>query len=258
VSMALLELVDVSRHFGGLRAVDRVSFAVERGRITSLIGPNGAGKTTIFNLVSGLLPPTAGTIRYDGAPLDGTPAHVRARRGIGRAFQDPRVFRRMSVLDNARLGFPGQTGERLWRGFLQWGRVRREEDALREAARALLDRVGLAEHAGRPAGALSFGQQRFLSLVRTLAMRPKLLLLDEPTVGLTPEEVRSLARLQRDLVARGGQTILLIEHNMDLVMEVSDWVVLLVEGQVAEAGPPGAMKRHPKLLEAYFGTGDAG
>jgi branched-chain amino acid transport system ATP-binding protein len=235
-----------------------VSFGVERGRITSLIGPNGAGKTTIFNLVSGLLPLTAGTIRYDGARLDRTSAHGRARAGIGRAFQDPRVFRRLSALDNTRLGFPGQTGERLWRGLVQWARVRREEDALREAAGALLGLVGLAEHAGRPAGDLSFGQQRFLSLVRTLAMRPKLLLLDEPTVGLTPDEVRTLARLLRDLVGRGGQTVLLIEHNMELVMEVSDRVVLLVEGQVAETGPPGEMKRHPKLLEAYFGTSDAG
>ncbi|MBI3078223.1 MAG: ABC transporter ATP-binding protein [Deltaproteobacteria bacterium] len=253
--MAILELQGVSRHFGGLQAVSRVSFGVEEGRITSLIGPNGAGKTTIFNLVSGLLPLTGGSIRYHGAPLDGLSPQARARAGIGRAFQEPRVFHRMSVLDNVRIGFPGQSGERLLRGFLKWRAVREEERLTRAEAEKLLAMVGLAERAGHPAGDLSFGQQRFLSLARTLAMRPALLLLDEPTVGLTREEILELAALLRGLTSTRGQTILLIEHNMDIVMELSDWIILLVEGRVAEAGPPEEMKNHPKLLEAYFGVG---
>jgi branched-chain amino acid transport system ATP-binding protein len=250
----LLELIDVSRHFGGVRAVSGVSFGVEPRQITSLIGPNGAGKTTIFNLISGLLPPTGGTIRYQGASLDVLPPQARARAGIGRAFQDPRVFQHLSALDNARLGFPGQSGERLAYGLLRWKRVQTEDRLLGEAAEAMLARVGLAECARLRAGDLSFGQQRFLSLVRTLAMRPRLLLLDEPTVGLTLEEVGALARLLRELAA-GSQTVLLIEHNMDLVMEVSDSVILLVEGQIVAAGAPAAVKRHPKLMEAYFGAG---
>ena len=251
--MPILELDRVSRHFGGLQAVDRVSFGVEETRITSLIGPNGAGKTTIFNLVSGLLPQSGGTIRYRGGSQEGLSPQARARAGIGRAFQEPRVFAQMTVLDNVRIGFPSQSGESLLRGFFSWRTVRSEERRTRAGAEELLEMVGLAERAGQLAGDLSFGQQRFLSLARTLAMRPALLLLDEPTVGLTPEEIRDLAAFLRRLVSREGQTILLIEHNMDVVMEISDWIILLVEGRVAEAGPPAEMKNHPKLLEAYFG-----
>jgi branched-chain amino acid transport system ATP-binding protein len=250
----ILELDNVSINFGGLRALDGVSFHVAPGQVTSLIGPNGAGKTTVFNIVCGLLPPSSGDVRFRGRSLRGLPPHRIALEGIGRTFQDPRVFRQLSVLENVLLGMPGQPGEHLLPAVL-WPRAMRTDLAQRiERARAILAEIGLLDRADDLAGNLSYGQQRFLSLARVMAMEAPLLLMDEPSVGLHEGEVRQLQQQILRLVREQGRTVLLIEHNMDVVMSISDQIILLVQGRVVAAGPPLDMQRNPTLLVAYLGS----
>ncbi len=250
----ILELDNVSISFGGLRALDGVSLRVTPGQVTSLIGPNGAGKTTVFNIICGLLAPSSGDVRFRGRSLLGLPPHRIALEGIGRTFQDPRVFKQLSVLDNVLLGMPGQPGERLLPAIL-WPRAMREDLAQRvERARAILAEIGLLERANELAGNLSYGQQRFLSLARVMAMDAPLLLMDEPSVGLHEGEIRQLQRQILRLVREQGRTVLLIEHNMDVVMSISEQIILLVQGRVVAAGPPLDMQRNPTLLVAYLGS----
>lgn len=253
----ILELEDVSIAFGGLRAVDGATLQVPSGQITSLIGPNGAGKTTIFNIISGLLPPSAGGVRFRGESIVGLPPHAIARRGVGRTFQDPRVFRQMTVLDNVLLSMPGQLGERLLPALLWPPAMRRDLAARVERARAILAESGLAARAGDLPGDLSYGEQRFLSLARILAMDAPLLLMDEPTVGLHRGEIERLLEALVRLVREQGRTVLLIEHNMDVVMRVSDRIALLVGGKVVATGNPTEMQRNEALVNAYLGTGHA-
>ena len=250
---ALLALDNVTRAFGGLIAVDQVSFTVEPGQIVGLIGPNGAGKTTVINLISGLLPPTAGQILFRGSRIDGLPAHRVTTRGLARTYQNIRLFGGMTCLENVLVGMHTRTHAGYWQRLLFLPQVAREEAAARVRARALLDRVGLGPLAEAPAAGLAYGNQRRLELARALATEPALLLLDEPAAGMNPAEREALETLLRALTAE-GLTILLIEHDMPLVMRVCDRVAVLNFGQLIAAGPPAAVSRDPAVIEAYLGA----
>ena len=254
--MVLLEVKDGVKDFGGLRAVNHVSFAVEEGKITSLTGPNGAGKTTIFNLISCLLPLDSGVIHYRNTLLNKVPAYRIAALGIGRMLQDPRVFRHLTVLENILVAVPGQRGENPLRAIFTSRGSRRDGIAL-ERAHEILRFIGLEDRAEIPAHDLSFGEQRLLSFGRVLATGAELLLLDEPTVGLDGAMIQRLSDLFQKTVTQGGKTVLLIEHNMEVVMGVSDYLVVLVEGAVILEGVPETVRNHPELLRAYLGTAHA-
>jgi len=249
---AALELDHVSRNFGGIVAVDDVSLNVVPESITSLVGPNGAGKTTLFNLISGLLPMSSGAIRFDGRDVGGLAAHQIARLGIGRTFQDPRVFSEMTVLEHVLFGFRLK-GEAPLRAVLRDPRMRAEWRTAKEKSLALLGEIGLGAKAEEKAQDLSFGEQRFLSIARTLASDPQLILLDEPTVGLDRDAIKELSRIIRDMVRRRGKTVLLVEHNLDVVLSLSDQIHLLVGGRLALSGKPDEIRQHPTMIEAYMG-----
>jgi len=248
----LLSIRGVEKRFGGLRALDGVSLDVARGSITGLIGPNGAGKTTLFDVVSGLLPPDAGQIRLGAHRLDGRPAHEIARLGIARTFQIPRPLARLSVLDNLRLYAKDQCGERLWGLVARRRDIAREEAAITERARAILELTDLAHQRDIPAGNLSGGQKKLLELARALMGDPALILLDEPGAGVNPTLMRSLVAAIRALGAR-GVTVLLIEHDMDLVTELCDPVIVMAEGRRLVEGSIAQIRRDPRVLEAYLG-----
>jgi branched-chain amino acid transport system ATP-binding protein len=248
----LLSIRGVEKRFGGLRALDGVSLEVARGSITGLIGPNGAGKTTLFDVVSGLLPPDAGQIRLGAHRLDGRPAHEIARLGVARTFQIPRPLARLSVLDNLRLYAKDQCGERLWGLVARRGDIAREEAAITERARAILELTDLTHQRDTPAGNLSGGQKKLLELARALMGDPALILLDEPGAGVNPTLMRSLVAAIRALGAR-GVTVLLIEHDMDLVTELCDPVIVMAEGRRLVEGPIAQIRRDPRVLEAYLG-----
>jgi branched-chain amino acid transport system ATP-binding protein len=248
-----LALDGVTRHFGGHRAVDGVSFRVRPGTITGLIGPNGAGKTTLFNLIAGALRPTAGRIALGERRLDGRPPHRVLRAGVARTFQIPRPFAAMSVLENLMLAAQDQAGERFWTNWLRPGAVAASERALRERARELLAFVGLEALAGAPARVLSGGQRKLLELARALMTAPRLLLLDEPAAGVNPTLVDTIAER---IVAlnRHGLTVLLIEHNLDLVMRLCRPVLVMAGGRLLLEDDPEAVRRDPRVIEAYLGA----
>jgi branched-chain amino acid transport system ATP-binding protein len=249
----LLELDSLERAFGGLRAVDGASFALGAGEIHGLIGPNGAGKTTILNLVSGLLRPTGGAIRLGGAPIDRLPPHRVAALGVTRTYQSIRLFPDLTALDNVIVGLHLKRRARLWKRMLLFPGARTEERAAREEAMHLLARVGLAERAREKARNLSYGEQRRVEMARALASGPRVLLLDEPTAGMNPVEVASIAGLIRE-VSRAGQSVLLVEHNVKLVMEVCQRITVLNFGKVIADGEPAAVARDPAVIAAYLGT----
>jgi len=250
---AALELHDVSRRFGGHRAVDRVSFQVHAGTITGLIGPNGAGKTTVFNLIAGALQPTGGRIALGDRRLDGQPPHRVLRAGVARTFQIPRPFGAMTVLENLMLAGQDQPGERFWTNWLRPAAVAAGEQALRERASELIEFVGLGALAGAPARVLSGGQRKLLELARALMTTPRLLLLDEPAAGVNPALVDAIAER---IVAlhHAGLTVLLIEHNLDLVMRLCRPVLVMAGGRLLREGDPEAVRTDPQVLEAYLGT----
>jgi branched-chain amino acid transport system ATP-binding protein len=249
---SVLELRGVTRRFGGHRAVDDVSFHVRPGTITGLIGPNGAGKTTVFNLIAGALRPTAGQIALGEHRLDGQPAHRVLRAGVARTFQIPRPFAAMTVLENLMLAGQDQPGEQWWTNWLRPGRVAAAESALRARASELLDFVGLGGLIGAPARVLSGGQRKLLELARALMTGPRLLLLDEPAAGVHPAMVDAIAER---IVAlhRQGLTVLLIEHNLELVMRLCRPVLVMAGGRLLVEDEPEAVRADPRVLDAYLG-----
>jgi branched-chain amino acid transport system ATP-binding protein len=253
MAQPLLSADKVSLYFDGLRAVHEATLAVAPGRITGLIGPNGAGKTTLFNVMSGILEPTGGSIHFKGERIDNLPPHRIARLGVARTFQDPRIFYEMSVFEHVISGMP-LLAENPILALFGGSRTRGEWRSARERAMGLLDGFGLAPRAGDKAQDLSFGEQRFLSIARALASDPTLVLLDEPSVGLDAQALRRLTGLLRRAVGEEGRTILLIEHNMPLMFEVADHIALMFEGSVVATGAPGEMRAHPRMIEAYLGT----
>ncbi len=243
----ILETHRLSRHFGGLRAVDQVSFQVRQGEILGLIGPNGAGKTTVFNLISGFLKPTAGTIHFQGRPIHGLRPNAIARLGIGRTFQIVKPFSDLTVRENVLAGL----GHDLYPTLRALREHYLRPDAVRRADR-ILEAVGLSEYADVRAGTLPIGLLRRLEIARALALEPVLLLLDESAAGLTHHEVEALGALVRRLRDQ-GITILLVEHNMRFAMGLCDRIIVLNQGRILAEGPPEAIQRNPEVIEAYLG-----
>ncbi|BDG59837.1 ABC transporter ATP-binding protein [Caldinitratiruptor microaerophilus] len=250
----LLEVDHVSMHFGGLVAVSDCTFGVRQGTVTSLIGPNGAGKTTVFNLITGFLRPTTGRIRYEGRDVTGLSPQRLLRMGVARTFQNLRLHLQMTVLENVMLTAQRQPGEDMWSLFLRPRMTSRAEAEVRERALEHLDFVGLADRAGELADNLSYAEQKLLSIARILMTEARLLLLDEPASGLDPDSLRTVLPVVRRLVER-GKTVLLIEHNMDLVKELADEIVFLHQGTVLAQGKPADVMSNAELTAIYFGGG---
>ncbi len=251
VREALLELSNVSKVFGGLRAVDNLSFKLKQGAILGLIGPNGAGKTTVFNLITGVLQPSEGEVRFGGQKLSHLPPHKIARRGLARTFQHLNLIGNMSLLENVALGGYTRTSSNFVQGML--GLERRENARTRAEALRQLERVGLAENAFDTADSLPLGKQRLLEVARALMADPELLLLDEPAAGLRKHEKTELMTLIRKLQGE-GITVLIVEHDMDLVMALAERIVVMNYGTKLAEGTPAEVRRNPQVLEAYLGT----
>ncbi len=247
---ALLDVENATRRFGGLVAVDRVSAEIRDGELVGLIGPNGAGKTTLFNLISGFTGLSAGAIRFRGRSIGGLAPYRIARLGIGRTFQNLRVFPNMTVFDNVSVGAIGALGASAL-DALRPGAPRSREISRRAAA--ALSRVGLEPRADALAANLSYGERKYLEIARALAMDPELLILDEPAAGLNDTETRGLADFIRRLHAE-GVTVLLVEHDMTLVMSLCERIVVLASGRKIADAPPEAVRRDPAVLEAYLGA----
>ncbi len=252
----LLDIAGLSIRFGGLAALTEVDLAVGAGEIFALIGPNGAGKTTVFNVLTGLYRAGAGQARFDGHDLLACAPHAVARLGVARTFQNTEVFRGLSALDNVLIGAHARLRGHVIAAALGLPGVRREEARARDRARALLGRVGLGDVAGRDAAGLPLGLQKRVELARALALEPRLLLLDEPAGGLNPTETQELMRLIKSLRDDDRLTILLVEHNMELVMGVSDRVAVLQHGRRLAEGTPAEVSRDPAVVAAYLGDDD--
>ena len=253
----LLVAEGVRKEFGGLVATNDIDFAIPRGSIVALIGPNGAGKTTFFNMLTGVYTPTSGRIAFDGEEIAGKPPHAIVERGIGRTFQNIRLFQQMTALENVLVGMHSRLSAGIVGSILGLPRVKREEATANERARELLVYCGLPRRHEHLAGSLPYGDQRRLEVARALATDPKLLLLDEPTAGMNPQETADFTSFVRRIRDDKELTVLLIEHDMKVVMGVSERITVLEYGEKIAEGTPSEIRANERVIEAYLGRGAA-
>ncbi|WP_123195866.1 ABC transporter ATP-binding protein [Pannonibacter phragmitetus] len=254
--MSLLSIEGLGISFGGLKAVHDVSFALKSGEIVSVIGPNGAGKTTLFNMISGIYQPGAGKVKLNGEDVTGMPPHLLARRGMSRTFQNLQIFQQMSVLENVTAGFHLKERGSVLADLFALPASRRRSKAAEEGARALLKRAGLERAAEREAASLSYGSLKRLEIARALALSPKVLLLDEPAAGCNAVETEEIDHLIAEIAA-AGTAILLVEHDMKMVMRISNHIVVLDHGEKIAEGDPAGISRNPAVIAAYLGADHA-
>ena len=252
----MLRLEQVSKNFGGLPALSEVSFTVPKGKLTALIGPNGAGKSTLINCITGVLEPSSGQIQFQQQQITALPAYKISRLGISRTFQNLKIFPRLTVLDNVLTGLTGEGGDSMLLAMLRLPDLRHRERQLKLRTLETLDRFDLADKANWPAGVLAYGDKKRVELARATVGNPQLILLDEPVAGLNAEETAAVGKQLR-LLRSAGDTMLLVEHDMDLVMEIADQVVVLDSGKCIATGTPDEVRRNPLVLEAYLGRMDA-
>ncbi len=252
--MTLLAVKGLSISFGGVQAVDDLSFEISRGRIFSIIGPNGAGKTTLFNMISGIYHPLHGHVLFDGQNITQMEPHLRARAGMSRTFQNLQIFNRLTVVENVMVGRHLHESKAILPHFLHLPAVQRANKACADKAHELLRFVGLDNQAGHVAGGLSYGALKRLEIARALASGPKLLLLDEPAAGCNAIETDEIDRLIR-VIALQGVTVVLVEHDMKLVMKISDHILVLDHGRKLAEGNPAEVRRNPDVIRAYLGIG---